>query len=321
MLADVGTGRQLRMLVTGEEPPQEVERDYEWGGLLLAPYFVSSLAFSADGHRLVSVGSRSQSLQLWDSITGQRLASTLTEEQAVKLNQLWDGEITSPAPQSRRLADLTEQQELFSQFFSSVVLSPDGRWLAALRAGPARKEGAPPATPIEKGPAFGLGTQLVLYDAATLHEVRSLSDFSDIPRLLSFSADARQLAAIGQLSGPDTTLKVWDTSTGQPLRTLPLYHDRRVGATALSNDWHWLATVPEEEMTSIDLWEVSTGRRARTLAGLPIRWLQGNAPPSQTQGVAPDYPPSQSQLSLAREFVKQADALVQKGDRNGAILQ
>jgi WD40 repeat protein len=229
--------------------------------------------------------------QIRDSIIGERLKTDLTEE----------------------------QQQLFSQRFSSAVLSPDGRWVAALRQGP----GAP---------------ALVLYDAATLHEVRSLSGYSrEDDRVLSFSPDSRELAAIGHQPGADpkwpmeTTLKVWDTSTGQLLRTLRLNYEGGVGvgAMALSSDWQWLATVAGRTMreaTSIDVWEVSTGRHVRTLAGLPVRWLEGGLPPLKAQGAAPDYPPDEADIFSSALSAKMADgAAAQKGSNPGlgdfAILQ
>ena len=266
-VTDVETGREVRALVTGESPTEDV------AGMRVLENSVMRLAFSGDGRRLVAVSPRS--LQLWDSITGQRLA------------------------------EVTERQ------FSSVILSSDGRWLAALRHG----EGG-----------NGLGVRLVLYEAATLHEVRSLFDFSEDPALLSFSADGRELAAIVIQPGSVTALKVWDTSTGQLLRTLPLYHERGVGATALSSDWQWLATVPQREwevyipepatsrfllpemQTSVDLWEVSTGRHVRTLAGLSVRLLPGNEPPLKAQGAAPDYPPSEVDVLMSVWEAKRADA-------------
>ena len=268
VLAEVGTGRELRTLVTVENPMDDV------GGMNYFLYDVESLAFSRDGRRLIAVAPLS--LQLWDSITGQRLA------------------------------EVTERQP---RFFSSAVLSPDGRWLAALKLG----EGG-------NGP----GARLVLYEAATLHEVRSLFDFSEVPALLSFSADGRELAAIVMQPDSVTALKAWDISTGQLLRTLPLYHEGGVGAAALSNDWQWLATVPQGEwalmqmQTSVDVWEVSTGRHVRTLAGLPVRLFRSNEPPLKAQGAAPDYPPTEVDALISRFFPKRADgAAAQKGSSPG----
>lgn len=299
VLVDVNTGRELRTLVTSEDPTKDV-------GMLIIAYYVGSLAFSRDGRHLVAVAGRS--LQLWDIVTGQRLANLPAPGFDAAMKALRSGiPPTRPAPpaQGQHSPDVTERQP---QLFVSAVLSPDGRWLAALSA----REG---------------GKQLVLYDAATLHEVRSLCDFSNDPldpALLSFSADGRELAAIEiqpLQPGSATLLKVWDTSTGQLLRTLPLYPERGVGAAALSNDWQWLAAVPQpgevaqmqaqfyselsdlianqqaevaqmQMQTPVDVWEVSTGRRMHTLAGLPVRILRNHQPPLQAQGAAPDYPES-----------------------------
>jgi len=121
-----------------------------------------------------------------------------------------------------------------------------------------------------------------------------------------------------------TALKAWDISTGQLLRTLPLYHEGGVGAAALSNDWQWLATVPQGEwalmqmQTSVDVWEVSTGRHVRTLAGLPVRLFRSNEPPLKAQGAAPDYPPTEVDALISRFFPKRADgAAAQKGSSPG----
>jgi len=107
---------------------------------------------------------------------------------------------------------------------------------------------------------------------------------------------------------------------------LPLPHAGGVGAAAWSNDWPWPATVPQGEwalmqmQTSVDVWEVSTGRHVRTLAGLPVRSLRGNEPPLNAQGSAPDYPPSEPDLIMSGVLAKGADrAAAQKGSSPGVL--
>ncbi len=235
VMLEAGTGRELRTLVTGTIPTRDE---------IPLPYVVTTLAFSSDGRRLVSI--EGKAMQLWDTTTGERLA------------------------------EHTEEQQVLQMF--SGVLSADARWLAVLRSKPPDNR-----------------LQLVLYDASTLREVRSLPGPElSYPGALALSPDGRLLAGI-QLSPDGIRAAFWDTSTGQVVRTFPLYPGGHIPGgiltpvLAFSKDGQWLATVPPGAETSIDLWEVSTGRRTRTIAGLPVRSFEFQQPPAEAHGDAPDH--------------------------------
>jgi WD40 repeat protein len=73
---------------------------------------------------------------------------------------------------------------------------------------------------------------------------------------LALSPDGRFLVS----GSEDVTLKIWDTATGNVLRTLA-GHDQPVLAVAISPDGRWIASGGED--TSVRLWNVVTGESTR----------------------------------------------------------
>nr|WP_317110658.1 hypothetical protein [Chroococcidiopsis sp. SAG 2025] len=77
-------------------------------------------------------------------------------------------------------------------------------------------------------------------------------------QLVAFSPDSQTLASSSQ----DCTLKLWDVSTGECLKTLP-GHTAWVWSVAWSRDNQTLASGSEDE--TIRLWDVKTGECVKTL--------------------------------------------------------
>ena len=179
---------------------------------------------------------------------------------------------------------------------TSVAFSPDGTRLASASLGGSRaRSGTRPtgagksthaqrATPARvTSVAFSPdGTQLAsasndrtvkVWDAATGQEARTLSATPDVAlrrdgvsdsarprtirrrRSVAFSPDGTRLAS----AGADGTVKVWDTTTGQEIRTFA-GHTGRVWSVAFSPDGNWLASASEDR--TVKLWDVATGQRA-----------------------------------------------------------
>ncbi|MEK0182010.1 beta-propeller domain-containing protein [Microcoleus anatoxicus] len=77
--------------------------------------------------------------------------------------------------------------------------------------------------------------------------------------LLAISPDRQTF-----FSGCDNTIKIWQLSTGQELRTLT-GHSSWVASVAISPDGHTLVSGSVDN--TIKIWELSTGRELRTLTG------------------------------------------------------
>lgn len=179
-----------------------------------------SLAFNPDGHRLAQVVTNS--LQLWDLNTGQKLAE-LTAGPTGKAS------------------------------YQVPVFSPDGRWLAVLRDRPSQH---PP------GPD---DFQLVVYDATSLRE-RYAVLLPDRGYGLAFNAGGDLLLDAYRVT------EVREGATGKVLRSLPIPQSP-LEARVFSNNGQWLATVGagDQAHNAIALWDLVTGERAATLAGMPMR--------------------------------------------------
>lgn len=127
---------------------------------------------------------------------------------------------------------------------SAVAFSPDGSQLAS-------------ATGVQYyAPDVG---ELKLWDTKTWSQ-RAFEGHTQFISSVAFTPDGKRIAS----AGADKTIKIWDTSTGDKLLTIPA-HSKSIRTVAFSPDGQILASASADK--TIKLWDAETGRVLRTLTG------------------------------------------------------
>ncbi|MGF1538348.1 MAG: NB-ARC domain-containing protein [Elainellaceae cyanobacterium] len=219
---------------------------------------VNAVAFSPDGHQIAS-GSSDETLRLWDRHTGQLLEVWSCETTPLSIGFSPDGKCLAigHTDGTIRFWELTSEQALLTLqahdcWAFSVCFSPCGRYLAS----------------------GGRGRTAKLWDTRTGELLWAAATDSRWTYSVAFSRDrvatpgglGQRLAAINS----DNTLRIWDISQKQLLRSLQGYsswvmsldaHPEQTSLVSASNDW------------SIRLWNTKTGALLKTLSG-HTDWVQ-----------------------------------------------
>ncbi|MBW4643727.1 MAG: WD40 repeat domain-containing protein [Goleter apudmare HA4340-LM2] len=214
---------------------------------------VNSLAFSADGQTLVSVGADS-TIKIWH-VGALDLIDILHKHNGIVRCVAFtpDGRMLATGGDDRKILfwDLTERRvaialSLDDTAAHSLVLSKDGQTLVT---GSYRKIKV-------WRTSYQMG-DIPLNDTQPIH---SLMGHSHIVRSLAMSADAKTLVS----GSRDQTIKIWDLETGELIRTLKGHKDE-VCAIALSPDEEIIASGSADK--TIKLWHVKTGELLATFIG------------------------------------------------------
>ncbi|MBD0742432.1 helix-turn-helix domain-containing protein [Streptomyces sp. CBMA152] len=266
------------------------------------------LAFSADGRTLAAAGSSGLfegqgAAAIWDVATGRSVAtlSGYTERPGA-LAAAPDGHAvaTVSGDGTVRLNDLTRSRRTRTLFTSdtkepyAVALSPDGRTLATGDATARLWDTAtgdlratlPDRTRMEEvqdlaftpdGRALALtgGLDTRLWDPASGHVSTGRTDDHTGVVNAVLSPDGRTRATV---SARNSTLNLWDISTGRLRVTVPGSKDR-AQAVAFSADSRTVAT---GNGTALHLWDNATGRLRTTLTPDPGRATTSPSPRGST---------------------------------------
>jgi len=211
------------------------------------PGSVYRVAFSPDGKRIISGGSRpGNTLTLWDSTSGQELLVLKQPANAVPCVAFSaDGKriASSGSDNVVRVWDAASGRETLTLNGQtgdvwSVAFSPDGKRIVT-------------------GSRDGM---LRLWDTMRGQNIFTLKGHNGAVYGVAFSPDGKRI-----VSGSwDNTLKLWDATTGQEMRTLK-GHQSRVASVAFSPDGRQIVSGSWDN--TLKLWDATTGQETLTLKG------------------------------------------------------
>jgi WD40 repeat protein/predicted Ser/Thr protein kinase len=206
--------------------------------------YVLSLAFTPDSQRLVTGSFGEDQLRIWDVATARVVDKGIPGPGQ-------DFRFLTVSPDGKRVAagadnmplcvsDLTTGERLFSAEGTPLAYSPDGRWLAIVRAD---------------------GRTVALLDARTHAQVAEFHGDDELGHVHSaaFSPDSRLLA----ISSFDSTVRLWhvDSRTCRVLTG----HTFEVFAVAFHPDGTRLATAGRDG--AVWLWDLKRGEEVARLPG------------------------------------------------------
>jgi WD40 repeat protein/serine/threonine protein kinase len=276
----------------------DLQRGKEVAGQLAAAKHASSVAFSADGQRLVTTDLYGR-VRLWNWSTGQEIAGPYGLKPAFKTeaHRAWssrftpDGTRVITAGGSGASLWAVKDRRPTVQFghqgaVASARFSPDSRHVVTANWDNTARIWNEQTAKVEhklQGHSASVneavfspdGTKVltasddktaVLWDARTGEKLLELKGHREAVRGAAFSHDGKRVVTASK----DKTARVWDANTGKPIRdpgsgkeVLPLAHDQAVLCAAFSPDDAWIITGSEDSCAK--RWDAATG------APLPFR--------------------------------------------------
>ncbi len=220
-------------------------KEIRWLGGHLGP--VSSIAFTPDGKRLVSLAS-DRGPRVWDVATGKtvaRLSFNLGFPSCLALTADGKTIATTGGDRTIRLWNISDGK-LLSQFMTAgqyataLAFAPDGKIL------------------------FAGGSDQVIrpYDVATGKELMPATGHVGGLSATAYSPDGKTLAA----GGTDRVIILWDTASGKARRTL-VGHEMAVTRLAFAADGKTLLSFGLDR--TIRTWDVAEGRELRQFVAAP----------------------------------------------------
>jgi WD40 repeat protein len=205
--------------------------------------FVSGVAFSPDGKRVLSCSPNDRAVRLLDARTGKLLGS-MPHPYPRSVAFSPDGTKAVSAgkgDQAVRFWDLRTGRELKRFDFAGPILrvafSADGKKMLC-----------------------GVGTTPHLLDLGTGKELRRFEGHAGWVNDLALSADGRRALSASHVG----TVRLWDVASGKELKRLE-GHKGVVYSLALSPDGKWAASAGWDKV--IKVWDLQMGKEVRQLHG------------------------------------------------------
>jgi WD40 repeat protein len=248
---------------------------------------VTSVRFSADGERIISVDR--DTMKVWDAKTGEELVSSNTGVKSIEKGGFSpDGQriVTPGEDHTVKVWDAETGVELLylkgdKGDANSVSISPDGRRIACASGNTVKVWYAGKGQELLSLKEQGWGTsvgfspdgqriacaidgQVTVWDARKGRELPSLYRHRGRVRFVSFSADGKRLAT----ASPDE-VKVWDTETDEEVLSLkvPEGHPDAVTSVSFSPDGKRIATASGSRYGIVRMWDATKGKELLSLKG------------------------------------------------------
>jgi WD40 repeat protein len=250
-------------------------------------FSVQSVAFSADGKRIVTASRGDQIARVWDAGSGAEVLTLKGHSHSVR-KVAWSRDGTRIATAGElvddntvRIWDAQTGREVkilrgHTGPVTGVAFRPDGRRVVSssfdgtvrvwdTADGTDLTSHTAPIQAVALGPdgrtlAAAQGKSVVLWDLAAwkpgepLPPVRSLNRHADRIGALAYSPDSKLLAS----ASTDGTVVLWDPKSGRELRTIKAC-SRQWPAAAFSPDGRLLVAVGRDNVSAV-LWDVAAGK-------------------------------------------------------------
>jgi len=212
---------------------------------------VGAVAYSPDGHWILSAGREDKTLKLWDASTGA-LIRTLTGHETMVASITF-------SPDGTRIAsggfDGDGKVRVWDTATGAQVLTlPGHKWTIKCVAF------TPDGRRIVTGASLHehrIDATLKVWDSATGDLLAELEGHEDDVISLAISSDGATIAS----GGTDSTIKLWDAESGREMLTIPA-HDRRVECLAFSPDGRRIFSGSRDKLVKV--WEAETGELLMT---------------------------------------------------------